>query len=125
MVGMKVHVATHRTAELLEANRRHLLASTEKLGVLRTSDESGEIWTEPIDIAQEAAARGTSEALRHLLAELQQDVEHALARLESGDYGVCEDCAQPIPPERLRALPEATRCVRCQRQSDVHDVACA
>lgn len=123
MVSMKVHGPTHHTAELLEANLRNLLESTEKLGVLRTAEESTELWTEPIDIAQEAAARGTSEALRKLLAELQQDVEHALARLESGDYGVCEDCAQPIPPERLRALPEATRCVRCRRRSDRRNVA--
>jgi len=28
--------------------------------------------------------------------------------------GRCADCGKEIPTERLKALPEAVRCVRCQ-----------
>lgn len=38
----------------------------------------------------------------------------ALKRLDSGDYGRCVDCAQPVPEGRLAARPEAARCVQCQ-----------
>lgn len=41
-------------------------------------------------------------------------LECALARLDAGEYGMCEDCDEPIAPARLRLLPEASRCVRCQ-----------
>jgi DnaK suppressor protein len=40
-------------------------------------------------------------------------LDAALARLDSGQYGVCVSCGQPIPAERLEARPDATRCVRC------------
>ena len=110
---MKFHTATHRAASLLEKNRLWLLTTTENLA--KPSCEPAENWSEAIDLAQVAAARDTSEAVRHLLDELQQDVERALARLEVGGYGICEDCSRAISRERLHALPEATRCVNCQR----------
>ena len=45
----------------------------------------------------------------HRIAEL----EDAIQRAEQGLYGICEECGQPIPPERLEALPFATHCVSC------------
>jgi DnaK suppressor protein len=41
-------------------------------------------------------------------------VEEALDRMDSGDYGVCLSCEEPIPAKRLRALPWARYCVTCQ-----------
>lgn len=41
------------------------------------------------------------------------DVESALARVAAGTYGRCETCGEPVPPERLEALPAATTCVGC------------
>jgi RNA polymerase-binding transcription factor DksA len=35
------------------------------------------------------------------------EVEHALAKFQTGTYGLCEKCGAPIPTGRLRALPEA------------------
>jgi len=41
-------------------------------------------------------------------------VDEALDRLNSGDYGVCQACEEPIPAKRLRALPWARYCITCQ-----------
>ena len=41
-------------------------------------------------------------------------VEEALDRLESGDFGVCLSCEEPIAPKRLQAIPWARYCVTCQ-----------
>jgi DnaK suppressor protein len=41
-------------------------------------------------------------------------IEEALDRLNSGDYGICLSCDQPIPPKRLQAVSWARYCVRCQ-----------
>lgn len=54
----------------------------------------------------------TAEILRDL--EELRAAEHALARLEAGQYGLCEQCEQPIPAGRLNAQPTAVRCVACQ-----------
>lgn len=41
------------------------------------------------------------------------EVERALLRMEQGTYGVCVQCGEEIPRERLAARPEADRCLTC------------
>jgi RNA polymerase-binding transcription factor DksA len=47
------------------------------------------------------------------LTELAQ-VEAALRRLDTGRFGLCEDCAEPIAAQRLDVQPWASRCLACQ-----------
>ena len=47
--------------------------------------------------------------------ELRQ-VDAALARLATGDYGVCTDCGDAITVRRLLVQPAALRCVNCQQR---------
>ncbi len=51
----------------------------------------------------------------HETAELAE-LELALLRLDAGTYGVCIDCAAAIPEARLKARPEAQRCMACQEK---------
>ena len=41
-------------------------------------------------------------------------VNEALVRLEGEDYGLCDDCGEAIPFDRLQGYPQALRCVACQ-----------
>jgi len=66
------------------------------------------------DFAQVVTDRVTTDAIQRILEEDAARAEHARERMARGGYGVCEDCGRKIAPERLEALPEATRCVRCQ-----------
>ena len=45
-------------------------------------------------------------------------IDKALGDIESGQYGTCVECEEPIAPRRLKALPFATRCVECQAASE-------
>jgi DnaK suppressor protein len=45
--------------------------------------------------------------------DLLHKVQHALARIDAGEYGTCESCGNDIPVARLDALPYATFCVNC------------
>ena len=45
-------------------------------------------------------------------------VDAALERLDAGSYGTCLRCGDPIPPERLEALPWAAHCIACQSVID-------
>lgn len=58
---------------------------------------------------QSMLAANRSAAQRRL-----QQVESALRRVESDDYGLCLICGEPIGVGRLRAQPEAPLCVACQ-----------
>ena len=53
---------------------------------------------------------------RQLREQLKLQAQRERLRLAreavaAGTYGVCVDCAEPIPEGRLRARPDATRCV--------------
>jgi len=57
-------------------------------------------------------------ALTHNARELLAQNERALARIESGTYGVCESCGEPIGKARLQAFPRATLCVACKQREE-------
>lgn len=67
-----------------------------------------------VDAAQGAADRDMHFATRSLLQARTKRLAAALARLNSGRYGTCEECGEAIAPARLAAMPEVTSCVRCQ-----------
>ncbi len=41
------------------------------------------------------------------------EISAAIERVDTGTYGTCETCGQPIPAGRLEARPTARRCVGC------------
>ena len=45
-------------------------------------------------------------------------IDEALDKLNEGTYGICASCGRPVEPERLEALPYATRCITCQRKEE-------
>ena len=53
-------------------------------------------------------------ALLERTTEALRQVDSALERIESGAYGICEDCGLQIPAARLRALPSAECCRSCE-----------
>ncbi len=50
-----------------------------------------------------------------------REIQSALAKIEAGDYGLCEDCERPIPRKRLEVVPWARLCVSCQSKREVTD----
>jgi DnaK suppressor protein len=69
------------------------------------------------DSAQATTERGEALALAEQLRSHRAEVLDALARMDAGTYGKCENCGQEIPIERLEALPSARLCVTCKQQA--------
>ncbi|MDD2679551.1 MAG: TraR/DksA family transcriptional regulator [Candidatus Omnitrophica bacterium] len=46
------------------------------------------------------------------------ELDDALKRIEDGTFGICEDCEQLITKVRLRAVPQARLCVKCQEKRE-------
>ena len=68
--------------------------------------------------AQVNTARDLEFALNeHETAELAA-IDDALSRLSQGTYGQCTDCDATIPAARLKAAPEAARCIGCQEKTE-------
>lgn len=73
------------------------------------------------DVDDLAGDAGTDEPLARLVEHGTDELEQlrwALARIDEGRFGVCEECQEAIHDDRLAALPTATRCLPCQAQAD-------
>ena len=46
------------------------------------------------------------------------EIEQAQQRMAEGRYGICADCGEDIPRERLLAQPMAIRCAACQAAAE-------
>ena len=80
--------------------------------------EGGGAGNHLADDATDIAEQERDLALIGTLQDRMREVDRALEQLEAGTYGICDNCNQPIPPERLEARPFATLCVNCQSQVD-------
>lgn len=76
-------------------------------GDTQFDEESGEGGTATIDRERDLALAAQARAA-------VEEIDDGLRKMEHGIYGLCENCHNPIPRARLRALPFARLCVRCK-----------
>lgn len=68
------------------------------------------------DSAEQAQERENDEVVDAIGNETRQSlhaIQVALDKIADGSYGACEACGEDIGEARLKAIPEATRCVNC------------
>ncbi|NKB63140.1 MAG: TraR/DksA family transcriptional regulator [Gammaproteobacteria bacterium] len=46
------------------------------------------------------------------------ELEDALERIQNGDFGLCQQCDEPINPKRLEIDPTAILCIRCAQANE-------
>jgi DnaK suppressor protein len=93
-------------AESLRAEADSLVEEMEP-GDIQFDEESGEGGTVTVDRERDLAL--SAQALVAV-----EEIDHALAKMEQGTYGVCESCGTVIPKNRLEALPYARLCIACK-----------
>ncbi|MEW5805446.1 MAG: TraR/DksA C4-type zinc finger protein [Patescibacteria group bacterium] len=52
-------------------------------------------------------------SLEQIFEQRLEEINQALERLDSDDFGVCQNCRKQIPWERLKLNPAATACIDC------------
>jgi RNA polymerase-binding transcription factor DksA len=107
--------------ETLNAQRDEIQEEIDRLMALL---EHSEVDPSEDEADPDVVERETTVALVEALEQRKAEIVAALAKVESGGYGICERCGEPIDPERLAIMPEATMCVRCkaiaERQRGAH-----
>lgn len=64
------------------------------------------------DSGQVAAEQGEHRAIVGHIQDSLRDVNRALAKLDEGTYGKCEECGEEIAEPRLEAMPSARYCIK-------------
>ena len=105
------------TLEAKQAEIADALKNREDIAIEKTADA--------IDEVQLAGEREL--AIRNLDrgSGLLRKVRAALVRLEDGSYGTCMHCDEEISPKRLKAVPWAPFCIKCQELADRHEFEAA
>jgi DnaK suppressor protein len=91
---------------VLTAERARLTSELEAMGVDRGSYDDGFA-----DSGQVTAERGEVDALVGSLRDTLSEIDSALAKIDAGTYGLCEQCGRPIGEARLEAMPAARLCI--------------
>lgn len=69
-----------------------------------------------VDRAAMESERTLTLLMRERNHRTSKEIKKALARFETGEYGICEECGEDIGVPRLLAQPFATLCVHCKAQ---------
>ncbi|SRR6266516_4578180 len=101
----------------LEQHRVHLRREIEEQGADPDSDEVAFVDDPGFsDRSHSTEERSRLISVVKALRETLRDTERALAKMEAGTYGTCENCGRPISRERLEAIPWATLCIDCKQK---------
>ncbi|HZP41596.1 MAG TPA: TraR/DksA family transcriptional regulator [Candidatus Binatia bacterium] len=105
---MTIEDIRHRLLERRRSLLRQVASMEDDLRFLDTNQNP--------ELEEESQEQNIARLLAQLddrsTAEIQR-IDGTIARIDAGDYGRCEECDEPIPLERLEALPTATTCVLC------------
>jgi DnaK suppressor protein len=112
---------TELNQQQIEELRSMLISSQQALEEQMLSTGSS---TKPVTLDQQAVGRVSridaiqqqqmAIANQQQADQLLKRIELALLRINSGEYGICLQCEEPIAFARLQAQPYASLCIGCQ-----------
>ncbi|MFT3833831.1 MAG: TraR/DksA C4-type zinc finger protein [Micropruina sp.] len=82
------------------------------------SDGSDGAGRDPADVGSTNFERDQEMSLAANAREMLDQAQLALRLFDSGNYGTCESCGQPIGKDRLQVFPRATLCMTCKKREE-------
>jgi len=105
--------------ERLELFRKQLLEKKE--AILKEAGKTLSEMTDQTSNVPDPNDRATIESgmsfelrIRDRERKLLAKIDEAIARIDDGSYGICEDCDEEIGLKRLEARPVTTLCIDCK-----------
>ncbi|MCP4716552.1 MAG: RNA polymerase-binding protein DksA [Deltaproteobacteria bacterium] len=95
-------------------------------GVKGTVDEMSdeeETFPDPNDRASLESDRNFTLRIRDRERKLKSKIEKAIARIDDGTFGTCEECGEDISEGRLKARPVTTMCIQCKEEQERQEKA--
>jgi DnaK suppressor protein len=106
--------------KLLDEKMTDLLAEADRTVDVMT-DAKAENFPDPTDRASLESNRNFTLRIRDRERKLIGKIKEALARIDDGSYGKCEDCGETIGLERLKARPVTTLCIDCKSLQEAEE----
>jgi len=111
-----------RFHDILVAKKRALLRNAQ-----RTLSEDMALAPDDLpdemDLASSEYLQSFTFRLRGREKTFLKKIDHALAKIETNTFGICENCEEEISLKRLEARPETTLCIRCKEDQEKREKA--
>ena len=103
--------------EILE-DIKHISDDTLKKSQKEASGDISGYAYHMADVATDSYDREFSLGLASSERNFIYELDDALKRIEDGTFGICQDCKSLITKSRLKAVPHARNCVKCQEKRE-------
>ncbi|MEI7590121.1 MAG: RNA polymerase-binding protein DksA [Deltaproteobacteria bacterium] len=80
--------------------------------------EFNDTYPDPTDRASLESDRNFELRIRDRERKLISKLQEAIRRIDSGTYGICEECGCDISTKRLKARPVTTMCIDCKTKQE-------
>ena len=97
---------------------KHISEDTLKKSQKEASGDISGYTYHMADVATDTYDREFSLGLASNERTFIYELDDALKKIEDGTFGICEDCKTAISKTRLRAVPYARLCVKCQEKKE-------
>ena len=104
-----------RYKNLLLSKRRELSTGQ---SLVDSIPSASDLRGDPVDMATREADAATQIRLHQTDGKLLRAIEDALTRIRHEEFGICEECKQPISEARLEAVPWTRWCRDCKERQD-------
>ena len=110
-------IVLKRKEEILEGIQ-HISEDTLKKSQKEASGDISGYTYHMADVATDTYDREFSLGLASNERKLLYELDDALKKIEDGTFGICEECKSLIARTRLKAVPYARLCVKCQEKKE-------
>lgn len=100
---------------VLLTNRRETLR-TEVRQVTEDMINDDTTFSDSVDQASADTEKTVAVQVQNREREEIREIEEALRRIETGNFGTCESCGDDISEARMAAYPETTLCIVCKAE---------
>jgi DnaK suppressor protein len=69
-----------------------------------------------VDMATSETGQALNLRLRDRELVLLKKIDKTIAKMDEGEFGICERCGEDISAKRLEARPVAQLCIRCKEE---------
>jgi len=104
--------------ELVLDDIKHISDDTLKKSQKEASGDISGYTYHMADIATDTYDREFSLGLASNDRQSLYELDDALKKIEEGTFGICEDCKVLISRTRLKAVPYARLCLKCQEKKE-------
>ena len=104
---------------LLDKWKQDLMGEVDR--TVHHMQDDAAIYPDPLDRASQEEEFNLELRTRDRERKLIKKIEEGLLRLESNDYGHCDECGAEIGVQRLEARPTATLCIDCKTFDEIRE----